>query len=71
MNDSLLEYIKLKQYLHDLYQRQGAHAWPIIERAVEDLAEIDQVQTSMQLARSLALKGLKEFDSVTKKEYNT
>lgn len=62
MNESILEYIKLKQYLHDLYQRQGANTWPILQRTVEDLAQTDEIATSMTLARQLALQGLQEAE---------
>ena len=60
MNESLMEYIKLKSYIEQLYQRQGENTWPILERVVHDLAELDEIQRNMSLARRLALQGLRE-----------
>jgi hypothetical protein len=37
MNESLLEYIRLREQMFKLYQRQGPEAWNIIQRVIQDL----------------------------------
>lgn len=44
MNESLREYLGLREHLHALIDRQGAAAWFIIERAVAELAEYEGQQ---------------------------
>jgi len=44
VNESILEYVRLKQQLFDLYQRQGEQSWAIIERVIEDLQECQIVE---------------------------
>lgn len=41
MNESLQEYLRLREHLHGLIDRRGAAAWYILERAVAELAEYE------------------------------
>lgn len=44
MKETVLEYIRLKEQLFQLYQRQGEESWAIISRVIEDLQECNSVE---------------------------
>lgn len=54
MNESLVEYLRLREQLHALLDRQGPAAWFIIERAVAELAEYENGQTATRPALTIA-----------------
>ena len=53
MNESLVEYLRLREHLHGLLDRQGPAAWFIIERAVAELAEYENGKTDAGPALTL------------------
>jgi hypothetical protein len=37
MNEQLLEYIRLREHVRQLHERQGEQTWCIIERVIRDI----------------------------------
>jgi hypothetical protein len=43
MNEQMLEYLRLKTVLENLYSRQGEESWEIIQKCIKDLTHHEQV----------------------------